>query len=111
MRSILSYALTMRDVCICIPVINNSHLTEHLILDCLDRNPGVLIVVDDALPMPLEASLCSHQVQRSIRGGQLKIIRHSKNLGRVDALQTGYDLARNLGFEQIITVEEPLTQI
>ena len=96
----------MRDVCICIPVVHNPNSIEKVILECLDRNPGALIVIDDGSPLPLENYFFSHQVQRSLQGGQLKIIRQEQNLGRAAALLTGYSVAKDLGFLDVITVDQ-----
>ena len=103
----------MSDTLIIIPTYNNAGTLEDVIRRCLAQSLPVLVVNDGSTDgtksvlSDLEKSVLSDLDNTVMAGltGHLSVIHHEKNLGKGQALKTGFLEALRQGFKYALTID------
>lgn len=84
----------MEQLCIIIPVYNNPQTIGAVTADALETGTQVIVVDDGSQP---EVQLPQHE--------RLKLLRHSQNAGKGEAILTGGREAKEMGFASFIVLD------
>lgn len=85
----------MSRACIVIPVYNNPDTVEAVVRDALATGAHVIVVDDGSDP----------QVVLNLESDALELLRHATNKGKGEAILSGGNRARSLGFESFFVVD------
>jgi glycosyltransferase involved in cell wall biosynthesis len=84
-------------ICLAIAVYNNPETIRDVVSRCLFATDLPVFVLDDGSDIPLKEILPSSE--------RIILHRHSKNLGKGEALKTLFRLARERGFQYALTLD------
>lgn len=88
--------MKQNEIIVIVPTLNNNKTIQAVVNDIISHNYKV-IVVDDGYTEPVEKILIAHE--------NLSIIRHSKNLGKGEAILSGARAAKELGYQYFVSLD------